>query len=185
MVEGKFVIATVAMIVIFFIICFLLFLIVTSFQRRREAVGVQLPIIDERGVEIERASSFSAIEDLTIELIDAEEDDAVSDNNIVTDDREFLTALTMETGQYVSDDTITTSSMKMPEVGEIDYEQIKEDRRLEKEQEAVDRLRELAEADSQEEIDKINSRREDSSSSIEDDSDIQENLPAGKLITED
>lgn len=171
LVEGKFVIASIAMIIIFLIICYLLFLVITSFQNRRDAVGVRLPEIDARGVAVTNESSFQDNSDLSIELIDAAEDEA-SDTSATTDDKQFLTALTMAAGQYISDENHNSEDVKMPEVGEINYEQIKEDKAQAKHREHQEHLRELAKADSEEGLENKFVFEEDNSDS----EDVSEDL---------
>lgn len=154
MVEGRFVIATIIMIVIALVAIYLIFLIAISFRKRREAIQVQLPDIDVHGEVANESARFTEAEEVTVELIDSDEDE-ISDNNAVIDEKAFLTTLTIETGEFIHDDT--NHNLNMPEVGEIDYDKIKEDKKREKEEEAINRLRKIAEADNQEDLDRVDS----------------------------
>lgn len=153
MVEGRFIIATTIMIIIALVVLYLLFLIAVSFRKRREAINVKLPDIDGRGEVVNETPSFTEKEEITVELIDSDEDE-VSDTDVKTNEEAFLTALTIETGKFIADDN-NNLDLKMPEVGEIDYDRIKEEKRKEKEQEVINRLREIAKADNQDDLDKV------------------------------
>lgn len=153
-VEGKFVIATVVMSVIILLIIYLLFVVTVSFRKRKEALSIHLPDINEHGEIVKEEAGFNETEEVTVELIDASEDEVFNDD-VKVDDKSFLTALTMETGVFISDDETTNSKVIMPNVGEIDYEQIKDEKRKEKEQEVINHLRKVAQADSEEELARI------------------------------
>lgn len=140
MIEGKFVVATIGMILIILLAVYLLFTVVISFKKRKEAVEIKLPDINDNGEVIEEVSKFPTNKEIVVELIDTSEDDSIK-SDVTTDEKPFLTALTLETGNFVLDTKTETTKLNMPDVGEIDYEKIKEDKRKEKEQESIDRLR--------------------------------------------
>lgn len=167
LVEGKFVVASIFMIFIFLIISFLIYLVTVSFTNRKEAVGVKLPDIDANGELIKENSMFINNDEVTVELIDST-DDEIYNENIKDNNNEFLTSLALETGSFVSDDE-NNFKLNMPEVGEIDYEQIKEEKRLEKENQILEKenkiighLREVAIADNDEDIEIIEMEISDS-----------------------
>lgn len=154
MINVKFVIATVIMIAIFVIICYLLLLVVQSFQKRSEAINVKFPAIDDYG-EIEKRNQFDSNREITVELVNSEDD--IVNENVQVDDDVFLSTLSTESRQPISiEDEV---ELKMPEVGEIDYEKIKQEKekeiesiRMERELANQERLRELAQADREEEL---------------------------------
>lgn len=151
MVEGKFVVATVIMSIITLLVIYLIFLITTSFRKRRDALNIKLPDINENGQVIEKEARFKGNKEITVELIDTNEDGAFH-SDVKTDEKVFLTTLTVETREFIPDDETVTSKLNMPEVGEIDYEQIKEEKRKEKEQEFTNHLRKVAQADNEEDL---------------------------------
>lgn len=146
MLEWKFLIAGAVMIIIFTLMVYLISLIVLSVQRRRNAIKTSLPDIKDVGGEGAKSAAFKELEDLEIELIDNEEDViALTDDN--NNEELFLTALAIETGQYVS---LASEPSEMPEVGELDIEAIKEQKRLESEERrkmALARMKIAAKAD--------------------------------------
>ena len=143
MLEWKFLIAGAVMIIIFILMVYLISLIVLSVQRRRNSIKTSLPDIKDVGAEGAKSSAFKELEDLEIELIDNEEDvTALTDDN---NNEELFLAI--ETGQYVS---LASEPSEMPEVGEMDIEAIKEQKRLESEERrkmALARMKIAAKAD--------------------------------------
>lgn len=157
LVEGRFVIASIFMILIFLIISFLIFLVTVSFTNRKEAVRVKLPDIDANGELVKNNPSFINNDELVVELIDSN-DDEIYGEPTKDNSTEFLTSLSLETKSFISDED-SKFKLNMPEVGEINYEQIKEEKRLEKEKKLAEKeskiighLREVALADNDEDL---------------------------------
>lgn len=153
MINVKFVIATVIMLIIFLVICYLLLLIVQSIQKRSEAINVKFPSIDDYG-EGHNKKQFNEGKEITVELVNSEDD--VVKEKVELDEDLFLSALSSEIRKPLIDDELQIS---MPEVGEIDYDKIKKERkkelevaRLEQERASQERLRELALADNEDEL---------------------------------
>lgn len=155
MINMKFVIATIIMLIIFLVICYLLLLIVQSIQKRSDAINVKFPPIDSYG-EIESKDQFDVDREITVELVNSEDD--VIDETVEGDEDLFLSTLSTEVKKPILNaDEIQVS---MPEVGEIDYEKIKKEKkeelkiaRAEQDRANQERLKELALADSEQELD--------------------------------
>lgn len=141
-VSGRYIIAAIVMTIVSVIIIYIISMVVISFMKRRETVAVELPDVNvATGNVVEEAEAFSVNEEetITVELIDSSEDE-VEDEIKESNDKAFIEALTIETGELIVEDE---GNVDMPEVGEIDYDKIKE----EKQEEAIERLREIAKAD--------------------------------------
>ena len=149
MIEAKFTIATIIMVVIFVTISLLITLTVISFRKRREALSVELPNINDQGEVDSSKSKFEKDKNITIELVDPNEDIAedVPENN----DETFFAALTMETRTLIQPEKI---ELDMPEVGEIDSEE-NEKMLIARENAAIDHLKKIAKADSEEDLSSI------------------------------
>lgn len=143
--DWRFIIAGLIMIAIFLLIVYLLSVIVISFQKRKAAVNVSLPDIDSYNKKDKIVKQFEESEDLEVELIDANDD--VIKEEAKNNENLFMTALSIETGQYIpkADDKID-----MPEIGDIDYETIKiqkTEKAKEKTKKKLERLKKIAKAD--------------------------------------
>lgn len=149
-VEGKYVIAGTIMVIVSIIILYVLFLIISSIRKRKSSLAVSLPDINASESEEEKGPRFHPVEEIVIELIDPEEDLIPQGGAKIKDD-EFLTSLTLETGQLIIDEKLE-QKIDMPEVGEINYDEIKEMKKKEKEEEVINHLRKVAEADNDEEL---------------------------------
>lgn len=141
-VDSKYIIAAVIMTIVSVVAIYIISMVVTSFIKRREAVAVELPDVNvATGNVVEEAEGFSVNEGeaITVELIDPSEDEVeyeIKESN----DKAFIEALTIETGELIIEDE---GNVDMPEVGEIDYEKIKE----KKQKEIIERIRQIAKAD--------------------------------------
>ena len=146
--DWKLVVAGLGMLVIFLLIVYLLSLITISFQRRKAAVSVSLPDINTYGKKDDNLKQFEEPKVFEVELITP--DDDVIEEEPKDNEELFLTALSIETRKYIpkSDDKI-----KMPEVGEMDYQAIKMEKTRERTQSALDRLKRIAKADEESFID--------------------------------
>ena len=151
--DWRLIVAGFGMIIIFVLMVYLLSLIVLSYQRRRDAVQVSLPEIDSSGlVNHDSVDKFKEADPLEVELISSDDDNVVNDN-LNIDDSLFLTALTVETKEFIP---LAQEDMDMPDIGEIDYEGIKMKMEAEAEQrrkERLQRLKEIAKSDEQDLID--------------------------------
>lgn len=146
--DWKLVVAGLGMLVIFLLMVYLLFLIVISFQKRKAAVSVSLPDINTYGKKDDNLKQFKELKVFEVELITP--DDDVIEEEPKDNEELFLTALSIETRKYIpkSDDKI-----KMPEVGEMDYQAIKMEKTRKRTQSALDRLKRIAKADEESFID--------------------------------
>ena len=142
--DWKLVVAGLGMLVIFLLMVYLLSLIVISFQRRKAAVSVSLPDINTYNKKDDNLKQFEELKVLEVELIAP--DEYVIEAEPKDNEELFVTALSIETKKYIpkSDEKI-----EMPEVGEIDYQAIK----MEKTQNAINRLKEIAKADEESLVD--------------------------------
>lgn len=150
--DWRLVIAGFGMIVIFLLMIYLISLIVLSFQRRRDAVDVKLPDIDNQYGEKDKKATFKEIESLEVELVDSNED-LINTDRKDHNEEAFLTALSLESKRFVP---LDYKKFEMPVLGEIDYESIK--RRMEAEaenkiRENLERLRKIAESDERDFVD--------------------------------
>ena len=139
------------MIIISALIVYVFIVAIGAFKERREAIKVSLPNVDDIGKSGPTKVQFKDIDDFAIELIETETDE----NNYketVEGENQFLTALSIETGQFIPANNIEAN---MPEVGEIDYEEIKQ-RKAKEEQEKsnkeLQRIREFAMVDNEGEV---------------------------------
>lgn len=142
--DWKLVVAGLGMLVIFLLMVYLLSLIVISFQRRKAAVSVSLPDINTYNKKDDNLKQFEELKVFEVELIAP--DEYVIEAEPKDNEELFVTALSIETKKYIpkSDEKI-----EMPEVGEIDYQAIK----MEKTQNAINRLKEIAKADEESLVD--------------------------------
>lgn len=142
--DWKLVVAGLGMLVIFLLMVYLLSLIVISFQRRKAAVSVSLPDINTYNKKDDNLKQFEELKVFEVELIAT--DEYVVEAEPKDNEELFVTALSIETKKYIpkSDEKI-----EMPEVGEIDYQAIK----MEKTQNAINRLKEIAKADEESLVD--------------------------------
>lgn len=141
-VNSRYIIAAIVMTIVSIVVIYIISMVVTSFMKRRKTVAVELPDVNvATGNVVEKAEAFSVNEEeaITVELIDSSEDE-VEDEIKESNDKAFIEALTIETGEIIVEDE---DNIDMPEVGEIDYDKIKE----EKQEEAIERLRQIAKAD--------------------------------------
>lgn len=141
-VNSRYIIAAVIMTIVSIIVIYIISMVVISFMKRRETVAVELPDVNvATGSVVEKAEAFSVNEEetITVELIDSSEDE-VEDEIKESNDKAFIEALTIETGELIVEDE---GNVDMPEVGEIDYDKIKE----EKQEEVIERIRQIAKAD--------------------------------------
>lgn len=137
--EVKFIFAFSGMLLIMAGMIAIIYVIVVSFKKRKEAIAVNLPDISGDGV-VSVEPAFNEIENLNVELI-SEDEDVVKNSKIEDNEDQFLTALSCETKTVFLKDGV--GNLEMPEIGEIDYEKIKKD----KENSNINHLRELAEDD--------------------------------------
>ena len=142
--DWKLVVAGLGMLVIFLLMVYLLSLIVISFQRRKAAVSVSLPDINTYNKKDDNLKQFEELKVFEVELIAP--DEYVIEAEPKDNEELFVTALSIETKKYIpkSDEKI-----EMPEVGEIDYQAIK----MERTQNAINRLKEIAKADEESLVD--------------------------------
>lgn len=141
-VNSRYIIAAVIMTIVSVVVIYIISMVVTSFMKRRKTVAVELPDVNvATGNVVEEAEAFSVNEEeaITVELIDSSEDE-VEDEIKESNDKAFIEALTIETGELIVEDE---GNVDMPEVGEIDYDKIKE----EKQEEVIERIRQIAKAD--------------------------------------
>lgn len=137
--EIKFIFAFAGMLLIGAGIISILYVIVISFIKRKEAIAINLPDINGDGI-VKVEPAFSENLNLNVELV-PEDEDVVKNSKIENNEEYFLNALSCETKKvFLKEDY---GNLKMPEVGEIDYEQIKKD----KENLNINHLKELAEDD--------------------------------------
>lgn len=149
-VNSRYIIAAVIMIVVIAVVIYITSVVVKSFLKRREAVSVQLPNIDVTEGKVEEEVKGFKVEDnpIVVELIDSSEDE-IDEEVPDSSDEAFIEALTMVTGNIIISDE---DNIDMPEVGEIDYDKIREERQ----KEAIEHLKEIAKADEDlDEIDEI------------------------------
>lgn len=146
LIEFKFVIAAVFMIIIIASIIAVISLVVISFKKRKEAIAVKLPDINASG-EIASEPVFSEPENLVVELIqEQDEEDVIKNSKIVNNDDQFLTALSYETKRCFPEGK--SGSVPLPEVEQVDYDQLVEHEKNKR----MDRIKELANKDKEEEF---------------------------------
>ena len=142
--DWKLVVAGLGMLVIFLLMVYLLSLIVISFQRRKAAVSVSLPDINTYNKKDDNLKQFEELKVFEVELIAP--DEYVIEAEPKDNEELFVTALSIETKKYIPK---TDEKIEMPEVGEIDYQAIK----MERTQNAINRLKEIAKADEESLVD--------------------------------
>lgn len=150
MLDGKFAAAIVFMLIIFVVICYISFVMISSVKKRNAAVKVKLPDLDQQGVIDTSGNQFEKKE-ITVELVNTA-DDVVEEYN-GNNDKSFLEALTISTGSYIPEDE-KSIKVDLPEVGEFDYEELRkqkekqiEEEKMKREQANLEHLKELAQAD--------------------------------------
>lgn len=150
MLDGKFAAAIVFMLIIFVVICYISFVMISSVKKRNAAVKVKLPDLDQQGVIDTSGNQFEKKE-ITVELVNTA-DDVVEEYN-GNNDKSFLEALTISAGSYIPEDE-KSIKVDLPEVGEFDYEELRkqkekqiEEEKMEREQANLEHLKELAQAD--------------------------------------
>lgn len=150
MLDGKFTAAIVFMLIIFVVICYISFVMISSVKKRNAAVKVKLPDLDQQGVIDTSGNQFEKKE-ITVELVNTA-DDVVEEYN-GNNDKSFLEALTISTGSYIPEDE-KSIKVDLPEVGEFDYEELRkqkekqiEEEKMKREQANLEHLKELAQAD--------------------------------------
>lgn len=150
MLDGKFTAAIVFMLIIFVVICYISFVMISSIKKRNAAVKVKLPDLDQQGVIDTSGNQFEKKE-ITVELVNTA-DDVVEEYN-GNNDKSFLEALTISTGSYIPEDE-KSIKVDLPEVGEFDYEELRkqkekqiEEEKMKREQANLEHLKELAQAD--------------------------------------
>lgn len=149
--DWKLLTAGFVMVLIAIVMIYLISLIVLSFRRRREAVDVRLPEIDNSG-NMKSEHKFKENNDFEIQLVDYE-DDIGETQDLGINENLFIKALSMETKRYIS---TNKDEVDMPEVGEIDYKGIKlklENEAREREKDKSERLRQIAKADEEDFLD--------------------------------
>lgn len=104
-------IAGLAIVVIFALIVYLLMILVFSYKKRKQAVGVHLPKIDSHGSEAFTKPKFTEPKQFSVELVDLNED--APQNSKPKDDKQFLTALSLETKKLIIDNS---KSVVMPKI---------------------------------------------------------------------
>lgn len=151
MVDSKFAIAILIMIAMIFLVSFIVFFMILSIKKRSEAVKVKLPNLDSQGKVMKKDPEFKQEEKIVVELIDSE-DDSIQEYN-KNNDKSFYSALSMSTGSYIPKED-KEIEVEMPEVEEVDYEEIKRKKEVEMKEEQARRerenllhLKELAKAD--------------------------------------
>lgn len=151
LIEGRFIIAVIGMASITIGMIAILSFLVISFKKRREAIAVNLPDINANGEIDNLKPVFKEKDDLVAELI-VENEDVIKDDKVDNDEDYFLTALSYESKQYIHNNDSDSFKINMPDVGEIDYEKILKEKKLEKEKTFMNHFKELAEADKEEEF---------------------------------
>lgn len=159
MVEGRFALAIIMMAVIFAGVCYLINLLVVSLKTRRKKMKVELPAIDDSGDVLLSEPQFDINREITTELIHPDNDVTFGPEKV--NNEEFAKALTMETKVLISFED-EKNVVVMPEIGNIDYEKIKKEKiqelkKMKEEQEnaRLSHLKELAIADSNDELSEI------------------------------
>lgn len=154
----KLIIGAFLMILISSVVITLIVLLFMSIKSRREAIAVNLPDINENG-EIQKDPVFKEQEELVVELIEDEEID-LKNSKIVDNEEDFLTALSYETKKCFALEK--DSNLEMPEIGVMDYDKIKEEKKKERDESFITHYKELAEADKVEGFDpqKLNIKEE-------------------------
>lgn len=143
--DNKYIIATIFMGIIVLLIIYILIKFVSFYKERKAAIAVQLPDINLSEKDEDEVSPFEINKEITIEMVHSEEEERMlSKSEKKGNENLFITALTMETGSIILNDE---SNVTMPEVEDVDFDKLKEEKKKEKEQEALDHLRELAKAD--------------------------------------
>lgn len=166
------------MLLIFSIVIYIILILYTTIKKRRALLEVKLPEIDKRGIVEETEPQFDKERAISVELISAEEDESIKGENREYDEN-FFKALSLETGIKISEDDFV--KLDLPEVGELNFEEIKrkkqeeiEKAKEEREQANIEHLRELAKAD--EEIEMIVPEEDVSGDKTEDESKEESSL---------
>lgn len=149
--DSKYIVATVFMGIIVLLVIYLLVKLLSFFKERRESMAVKLPDINLSEKGEDEITPFPGDKEITVELVHSEEEERMLSKSENKDNENlFLAALTMETGSLIlPEDT----KVNMPEVEDVDFEKLKEEKKKEKEREVLDHIRELAKAD--EEVEEI------------------------------
>lgn len=111
-------IAGLAIAIIFAMIVYLLMILVFSYKQRKQAVGVHLPKIDSHGAEAFTSPEFKEPKQFSVELVDLNED--APQNSKPKDDKQFLTALSLETKRLISDNNKNVIMPKIDNQNKLD-----------------------------------------------------------------
>lgn len=126
----------------------LIYMVFRAIKFRREALKVTLPDIYSIDNESNRIKpQFKENEDLSIELVDSEQDKKSINKEVKPNNGFFDKTLTMETREYIADETIIAD---MPEIEEFDLEEFKKQRfesAARKSEEQAEKLRQIAKSD--------------------------------------
>lgn len=146
--DGKLLIAGIMMVTILTVVVALGGFSIKAIKRRQTAIKVQLPSVDELSEtgKIRIAPQFEQ-KDMNIDLI--EKDEVIAPEIKRNDDDIFLSVLSLAVGKSMLEEKINMN-VAMPVVGDLDFEEIENERRAkqaQKQKEALDKLKMLAHAD--------------------------------------
>lgn len=147
--DWNLVIAGFGIIFIFTLMVYLILIIVSSYQNRRKALNVSLPVLDDYGNNVLSEPQFKELKELSLELVSSD-DDVINELENKNNDKSFLTALTLETKKYIP---VENEEINMPEVKEDNYEVINLDKEkfaTKRTKQTLDKIRKIAQADGKE-----------------------------------
>lgn len=146
--DVKAIAATLVMVAMFATILAITFVLTRSFKGRKELMAVKLPEINDNKKNFLEEPVFNKDANITVEMVNPEEEEKHIDKSKQNVNNElFVQALSVEARRIIVDEE--DKKVSMPEVEEMDYEAESEAIRIQREKEQTEKLKKLAEADSE------------------------------------